>query len=474
MNSIVRQRPSGYNVWFVRWDSLDRAALISIGVLLVLAAAVIARGDQVGLAVMQTNPAHGEVGASVRSSVQVIFNEAPNLASLDERWRVEPPVSGTLRANGPVVFWTPTTALAPNQTYTMTIDAGVTSQRGRTLLRPVRWSFHTRQPRIVYLAPASGYANLFVLDTSDPGAAPQRLTEEPYGVYDFAVSPNGRHIAYSVNREAVNPERDLWLINSDGSGRRLIVRCDGHICQSPSWSHDGALIAFQKHPLLEGTLGRSPGPGRIWILNLESQQAAPLFEDSQRIGSLPRFAPRDTRLAFYDGVRNVIHVINLADGNAQELPSVMGDTGNWSPDGTQLVYPELVASDAGQFSQLLRTDLISNVIVPLTPLGAYNDLGAAWSPDGEWIAFGRQDYTSGINGAQVWLLRASGGSPIRLTEASGFNYGAISWSPDSRYLLAQRFDLVTPNATPEVWLLSADGATQRLIAVDAMLPAWLP
>ncbi len=458
----------------MRWDSLDRASLLSIGLLLLIAAVVIARGDQVGLAVVQVKPAHQAANVSVRGSVQVVFNEAPLLSSLEAQWRVEPPVSGTLHVNATLAQWTPMVALEANTIYTVTINTGVLSQRGRALLHPVQWSFRTRAPQVVYLSPAGGIPNLVSINPDDLSSPPRQLTDEPFGVYDFAISPDGRHIAYSVNRAEFDSERDLWLINHDGSERRLLVRCDNHVCQSPTWSSDGTIIAFQKQPLIAGTLGRSPGPGRIWLFYLDQQQAAPLFEDSQRIGSLPRFAPRAPVLAFYDGLRNVIQVVNLADGSTRELPSAMGDTGSWSPDSTQLVYPDLLASDAGEFSHLLRADLANNVITPLTKLGAYNAVGAVWSPVGTWVAFGRQDYRSGTRGAQVWLAAVEDDLLVPLTNDSGFNYGSLAWSPDGGRLVAQRFDLVTPNAKPEIWLLAADGRSQRLLATDAMLPAWLP
>ena len=300
--------------------------------------------------------------------------------------------------------------------------------------------------------------------------------EEKFRIYDFAVSPDGRRIVYSLDREEQNPERDLWVINVDGSGRDLLVKCDVQVCQSPSWAADSTRIAFERRNLIGGAVGRSPGPARIWLVDVDTKETAPLSPDDQLIGSLPRFAPMGDKLAFYDQQQSGIAVVDTAANDQTMLPSLLGDSGTWSPDANQIIYPELQAYDAGQFSQLLKANLISNVITAVTPLSTTNDGGAAWSPIGDLVAFGRQIGGGGrsILGPQVWTMTPEGQQAKPLTDEPQFSHGSIDWSPDGQWLAMQRFDLLTQQARPEVWLMRADGSEKRKLADDAILPAWVP
>ncbi len=457
----------------MRLDRMDRAAIGSIIVLTSLIAFFIARGDQVGVRITQTSPAMNADRAPTRSVIAITFSEPMNTTTVEQRLGITPPVPGTWRWNGNTVFLSAAQPLQPDTRYTITLASGAESTRGRRVLRDTVWTFRTSRPRLVYLAPASGVANLFAMDPRD--GTTQRLTDEPYGIYDFAVSPDGARIAYSADRGAEYPERDIYIINSDGSGRERLVKCDGQVCQAMSWSPDGARIAFERRELVQGAVGRSPGPGRVWLADVNTKETAPLFGDSQQIASLPRYAPTGEKLAFYDGSTNNIVVLDLAADQRIELPSVLGDPGTWSPDGNQLIYPELEAFDAGRYDQLLRADLNASIITPVTPLGAARNSGAAWSPLGDAVAFGRQEIGgSGILGPQLWLIAPDGSNMRQLTAEPEISHGAFAWSPDGQWIAVQRYNLLEVNALPELWLFRADGSERRKLVTDGTQPAWLP
>ncbi|MCS7056028.1 MAG: Ig-like domain-containing protein [Thermoflexales bacterium] len=458
----------------MRLDRMDRVAIGSILTLSLLIVFFVVRGDQVGVRITRTSPAMNAERAPTRSLIAITFSEPMSTTSVEQRLRITPPVSGTWRWSGSTIFLSAAQPLQPDTHYTVTLASGAVSTRGRSVLRDVTWTFRTRHPRLVYLAPASGIANLFVLDPRD--GTTQRLTNEPYGIYDFAVSPDGARIVYSADRNMEAAERDIYIINSDGSGRELLVKCDDHVCQAMSWSPDGARIAFERRALIQGVVGRSPGPGRIWLADIATKETAPLFGDSQQIASLPRYAPVGDRLAFYDVNANNIVVLDLATDRRIELPSVLGDPGTWSPDGSQLIYPELEAFDAGRYDQLLRADLIANTITPVTPLEPARNSGAVWSPLGDTVVFGRQEIggSSGILGPQVFLIAPDGSNMRRLTSEPEISHGAFAWSPDGQWIAVQRYNLLEINSLPELWLFKADGSERRKLVTDGTQPAWLP
>jgi len=71
--------------------------------------------------------------------------------------------------------------------------------------------------------------------------------------------------------------------------------------------------------------------------------------------------------------------------------------------------------------------------------------GAAWSPDGQEIAF-----TTDMSGRpNLWKVRASGGWPIQLTQSDDRQYSAV-WSPDGKWIIYQQ-----DQAGDELWDLYA-------------------
>jgi Tol biopolymer transport system component len=462
----------------MRFDRLDKAALLFAGGLALIAVLLIARGDQVGVQITHVAPANSDKVVSTRAQLAFTFSEPMSPTVMDGRLTITPPLSGTLRWNGTTAFFVPSRLLQYDTLYTVTIASGGQSLRGRILLHPYVWTFQTGHPRVTYLSPASGAGDLYVHELS-PGAAPRRLTQEPQGVYDYAVSADGSRIAYSTTRPS--GARDLWLINADGTGRQQLVACDQQVCQSPTWSADGTRIAFERRNLVQGTLGNVPGPARIWLYDLTNHSIAPLMSDSQQLGNIPRFAPSGNRLAFYDPTAGMVTVYDVVSQERVQFPSVLGDPGTWSPDGQQLIYPELQAADEGQFTQLLRADLASGVITSVMPLSTSNDASVTWSPAGLQIAFTRQRMgASGTSGGalpfgpQVWASTPLGSGPRALTDQNEYSFGGLAYSPDGTWIVAVRNNLQMPNPKPEVWLIRSDGSQQYRLATDATIPAWLP
>jgi dipeptidyl aminopeptidase/acylaminoacyl peptidase len=191
-------------------------------------------------------------------------------------------------------------------------------------------------------------------------------------VGDPRLSPDGRHVAYVVNRidrEANSYRAAIWLAALDGSAEPRQLTSGERSDHTPRWSPDGRLLAFvsnrdgedekahgelyvlpadggEPRRLTEGTEGVdsiawSPDSGRIAFVRRVRDEA---YEEEDERKRPPR---RFSRL-FYklDSVgwtgdrRRHIFVVGLEDGGERQLTS--GDCENdepaWSPDGSRVVF----------------------------------------------------------------------------------------------------------------------------------------
>jgi Tol biopolymer transport system component len=100
----------------------------------------------------------------------------------------------------------------------------------------------------------------------------------------------------------------------------------------------------------------------------------------------------------------------------------------------------------------------------------YMDLGAAWSPRGEWIAF----IGSGSQHTfDILRVRADGSDLSNLTETPA-DESAFDWSPDGSQIVFQS----DRGGNYDLYVMDADGANVRQLTrtgnVDEVEPAWSP
>jgi gamma-glutamyltranspeptidase len=158
--------------------------------------------------------------------------------------------------------------------------------------------------------------DLFLVDPTGPAAdrIPLRLTQSPDDELQPSVSPDGRRIAFTSNRNTDDGDFDIWLM-------RLFDRSS-----PPSGGGRGPVVRLARQPGYDG---------------------------------FPEWSPDGTRLAYYavrDGVGStwVTNVDQLSESDSLSpgrpvSPSVLvsrhGGTLTWSPDGHQLGIGEIPEPD---------------------------------------------------------------------------------------------------------------------------------
>jgi len=344
------------------------------------------------------------------------------------------------------------------------------------------------RPAILFLrhSPA-GTPQLFIQSLDNGPARQLTGVDDPAAppVIDFAVSPDGRAIAYSVEIAMGNAGASaLRAVNRDGGDDRLLLDCPAAECSAPVWSPDGDRLVYERRPWEGGLLGSS----RLHWLDPMRGQTVPLIAGNETPGYGARFSPNGAWLSYVSLADEGVVVYHLIDGIQRLLSSRVGSPAAWSPSSVEVVYGDIAVQAHETASDIAGAPIAvqesANVYLyrtimtddsprrRLSPEAAVADSVPAFSPDGQWLAFGRAPASG--PGRQLWLMRPDGADARALTDDPAVSHGPPTWSPDGRYLLFQRYHLADPAAVASVWLLEVATGEETLVADEGYLPAWLP
>ncbi|MCC7207593.1 MAG: PD40 domain-containing protein, partial [Anaerolineae bacterium] len=460
-------------------------ALAVIALLAALGAALLG-GDRAGVAVTHIAPAGT---AHLTTPLRFTFGEAMDAASVEAHFLVDPPVEGRFAWSGAQMTFQPGWPWSPDTTYTATLKAGARSASGRLLTEDAIFTFHALPPKLAYLAPAvaetnvTGVTNLWLLDPSQSDAVPQQVTFSRTGIEDFQPAPDGERIAFTL--PGPGGLSDLYLVDLPSGETRALTNCAAAqaTCRAPSWSPDGQRLVYErqeKNPDLPALERAAP---RAWVVRLDDLSTAPLVDDPTALGGAPHWSPDGARVAVFDLSIGGVVVYDAATGGRVVVPGMEAQSGDFafSPDGTDLAYPQLVDL-GGRFTshlELIALDRSSPRAVALT--GQDNprveDRQPTWQPgpDGARLTFTRRSLDgANLPTAQIYALDPDNRQIEPLIVDAAYFHGGLAWDPRGEWLAFQRVRAGDPDPRPQVWLFDAASGEMRLLVENAYAPRWIP
>jgi uncharacterized protein YjdB len=284
--------------------------------------------------------------------------------------------------------------------------------------------------------------------------------------------------------------RGIETICDDGSQRTLLIpfaqdQTSEPLMGDPSWSADGARIAFSRFEGFGqggGWYREVPMTCRVYTAAADGfePRALPLYPS--QCNRYPAWSPDGQQIAFVWGRYCFvcadtwsISVVNADGSNLRELlphtAHVEYAYPTWSPDGTKLAFQG--SSDSGNVIMVINADGsgLTNLTAHLTQW--HYDEHPAWSPDGSELAF--------VRDGDIWIMKADGSGARNLTSSPAIDIQP-AWSPDgSRLVFVSSLDCVVGDweggegGDCDLYVLNRDGTELRRVTSTAeweIRPSW--
>ena len=218
---------------------------------------------------------------------------------------------------------------------------------------------------------------------------------------------------------APNQRAQIWIGGPGVVQPELLFETSETLIEAPNWSLDGASLFVNGHGLLWRVDLGSTEPGLVRVD----------FEDLPDLNNDHVLDP-DGEHIYMSAMDGHIYRGALAGGPVEQ---VSPEDGSWhylhgvSPDGSRLSYVEI--GDLADPGRLVVMELNGPKVVVDTGEGHLD--GPEWSPDGDWIYFNTESFTTEPGHAQLARIRDAGGSVERLVSND-----TVDWfphlSPDSQ------------------------------------------
>jgi TolB protein len=273
----------------------------------------------------------------------------------------------------------------------------------------VRWVTGTpgaAASRIAYVASGRGSKEIYLVDSD--GENVQRVTSDGSIALSPAWSRDGRSLAYTSYRGGTPA---LWERNL-ASGRDRLLSDRAGINITPAYSPDGS-VAFA-----------ATVSGNTEVVSLDAAGVNPLTRGRGFDSLSPSFSPDGARIAFVSNRLGEPQVYVMARGGEPRLVSeyTYGRSGYstspaWSPRGPWIAYH----TRAGGSHQIALVGADGNGRRLLTNQGTNED--PSWAPDGRHVVFASPNR----DGGGLFVLDTVSGRIRPLVRGRGL--GLPDWSP---------------------------------------------
>lgn len=346
------------------------------------------------------------------------------------------------------------------------IGAPTLSPDGRTVIAPVT--------RFV-MDEDKSYVDLWIWNAD--GSGQRRFTTDAANDGAPAISPDGRHVAFTSQRSDDKAPQLYVMPLGGGEARRLTKLATG--VQSPKWFADGKRLAFVSRVFTDLPLEEQ---GKRLDERKDRKMTAMVW-DTGPVSAWDQYL--DERqfhvfsVAFDAGTDNAdapaIRALTQPSGLQLPRGAVQGTDGHFAiaPDGRELAF----VADSDPAINNSNNDVFTVAIIAdgsggkearnLTAANRAGDGTPLYSPDGRYLSFVQQRIKGFYaDKGRLMLLARNSGKTRELFSDWDRTAGGLVWARDSRRL----FGAIDDAGTVRVYELPLEGAPRKVTA-DASFTA---
>ena len=288
---------------------------------------------------------------------------------------------------------------------------------------------------------------------------PGNVTVPPFTPTATAVptptSVHGGHIVFTCMRKEIN---QICMIRADGSGYRQLTS-DTNNAYYPVMSPDAQTIVFALNQY------------DIFNLNVMTLKNEDVRKLTDNIGNSfsPDFSPDGKQIVFVNRVGeapSALWEVSSKGENPHELFAGTKDIvgAAWSPDGNWIAFSMQV--DLALTYEVFLLDAHHPNAAPRRVSHGLSGIGGSldWSPDGKSLLI----FAGPVAAREVYRLDVEGGAITQLT--FGGNNAAASYSPDGEYIV---YNSLRNNDQADLYIMRADGHSTRQLTTNPE-PDWQP
>jgi dipeptidyl aminopeptidase/acylaminoacyl peptidase len=247
----------------------------------------------------------------------------------------------------------------------------------------------------------------------------------------FAVSPDGKLVAYEVTRfdkDENSSNTDIFVVPVAGGVPWAFVRSDADD-SSPAWSSDGKWLAF---------LSDRDGTSQIWIIPVDGGEAKKITDVATGVSNFT-LSPDGRTVALTSSVYP--ECADMAC-NARML----GETKNSKVKARivdYLLFRHWNSMRNGKWSHLFTTSIGGGPLIEVNkgrtdvpPIALGGDRDIDFSPDGEELCFVMNpDSVAAVStNNDIYVVNVQGGDAVSITAKNRANDNNPRYSPDGRFI----------------------------------------
>jgi tetratricopeptide (TPR) repeat protein len=219
----------------------------------------------------------------------------------------------------------------------------------------------------------------------------RQFTTYPQADFSPAVSRNGKWLAFASERSG---NLDIWVKRMP-NGEAVQVTTHQADDMEPVWSPDGKRLVYVSK--------RRDAQGDLWMVKFDPRKEGRAVGEPVQLTTYlgidrkPSFSPDGKKIVYVsdEGETQNLWIYDIATRRSQQLTRNGGTDPAWSPDGKSILFTSFFRDPGGDLFLIELGETADGLdpiqrILPVTE-GSALDGQAAWSSDGNRIAFVRRD-----------------------------------------------------------------------------------